>query len=324
MASAAYAEILQQKGRIIFDMYENTAVAVLTLNPGDMWQAWIHAYNDQVIRPDCYVIDSNSDDATVGASLNAGLSVYTIDRLSFNHGGTRNYALRLCGDYEYVIYMTQDAVLANKESIKSILEPFGDDAVAAVCGRQLPRPGAGALESHARLFNYPDQSRVSSVGDAKRLGLKTAFLSNSFAAYRVSALKDVGGFPQDVIFGEDMCISAKLLKAGHKVAYAADACVYHSHDYTLIEEFRRYFDMGVFHAREPWIRRDFGAAESEGLKYVVSEMGYLSRHAFWRIPEALLRTVLKYTGFRLGRAEHYIPLNIKRIMSMNSGYFKTD
>ena len=80
-----------------------------------------------------------------------------------------------------------------------------------------------------------------------------AFISNSFAAYRVSVLKEVGGFPDDVIFGEDMFVATKMLKAGYKIAYAAGACVYHSHDYSLWQEMKRYFDMGVFHAREPWI-----------------------------------------------------------------------
>ena len=44
--------------------------------------------------------------------------------------------------------------------------------------------------------------------------------------------------------------------------------------------------MGVFHSQEPWIRQDFGGAEGEGVKFVVSEVKYLLKHAIWRIPEA--------------------------------------
>lgn len=296
-----------------------------TLNPGDAFDEWVIACNRQSVKPlHVLVIDSSSVDDTVQKAQSANFEVKVIGQGEFNHGATRNYAWQKYDEYEFVVYLTQDAVLAGSETIKNILKPFEDEAIAAVCGRQLPRPGAGAIESHARLFNYPDKSRVTLFDDAKRLGLKTAFLSNSFASYRMSALKEVGGFPQNVIFGEDMYISAKLLLAGYKVAYAADACVYHSHDYTLIEEFGRYFDMGVFHAREPWIRRQFGTAENEGMKFVASEMRYLSRHAFWLIPEALLRTVLKYAGFRLGRLDRRIPLKIQRKMSMNAGYFKTE
>ena len=67
-----------------------------------------------------------------------------------------------------------------------------------------------------------------------------------------------------------MPVAARRLKAAYKIAYAADACVYHSHDYSLWREMKRYFDMGVFHAHESWIREEFGGAEVEGMKFVVS------------------------------------------------------
>ena len=82
--------------------------------------------------------------------------------------------------------------------------------------------------------------------------------------------------------------------------------------------------MGVFHAREPWLRQALGGAENEGMKFVISEIKYLSRHAFWLIPEAMLRTVMRYAGFRLGLVENHISLNIKRKISMNPEYFQIE
>jgi len=118
-------------------------------------------------------------------------------------------------------------------------------------------------------------------------------------------------------------VAAKMLKAGYKIAYAAGACVYHSHDYSLFQEMKRYFDMGVFHANEPWIRQELGGAEGEGLKFVISEMKYLLENAFWRIPEGMLRTILRYTGFRLGLMEKKLPFWLKKRLAMNHGYFKS-
>jgi rhamnosyltransferase len=120
-----------------------------------------------------------------------------------------------------------------------------------------------------------------------------------------------------------MYVAAKLLKAGYSIAYAADACVYHSHAYTITQEIKRYFDMGVFHANQPWLKNEFGGAENEGMKFISSEIRHLWQYASWRIPEVLLRTVLKYVAFRLGLVEAHIPLGIKRKLSMNPGYFKT-
>ena len=300
------------------------ALIVPTLNPGSIWEKWVDGLLAQSIKPSrVIIIDSGSTDNTLDICHTEGFDVVSINKTEFNHGGTRQQALQYVNNIEFVIYMTQDAILAKKDSLLSILQPFTDSTVAAVCGRQLPHLDAGPIGSHARLFTYSDTSLTRTIRDVHHAGLKTAFLSDSFAAYRTSALSEVGGFPKNVIYGEDMYVAAKMLQAGHKIVYAADACVYHSHDYSLIQEMKRYFDMGVFHAREPWIRTEFGAAEKEGIKFIVSEFKYLARHAFWRIPEGMLRLIARYAGFRLGLLEKHIPLIIKKKISMNPGYFNT-
>ena len=281
-------------------------------------------FNDQSVTPErLLIVDSGSTDNTAELASGSGFDVEAIDKSEFDHGGTRQFGLDCLEGMEICVFMTQDAVFSSKNSLKKILEPFHDVSVAAVCGRQLPRKEAGPIEAHARLFNYPDISSINSIDDAAKKGLKAAFLSNSFAAYRVSALKEVGGFPSDVIFGEDMFIATKLLQAGYQVAYSAEACVYHSHGYSLLQEMKRYFDMGVFHADESWIRQALGVAESQGLKFILSEFQYLIKHAFWRIPEGMLRTVLRYSGFRLGLAYKKLPVWMVRRLAMNKGYFRT-
>jgi rhamnosyltransferase len=303
--------------------HDKTLLVCPTYNPGKDFREWVAAYQRQICKPNkVVIIDSSSDDGFIDQLPDEGFDIRTISKSKFNHGGTRQIAVNLNQDYSYVVYLTQDAILASENALEAILRYFEDEEVAAVCGRQIPRKEAGPIGAHLRLFNYGTESRVTQFKE--NMGLKSILLSNSFSAYRIKALQKIGGFPNNVIFGEDMYVSAKLLKAGYRVAYAADACVYHSHDYSLLQELRRYFDMGVFHAREPWIRQEFGGAEKEGVSFVVSEVKYLGRHAFWKIPEGLLRTVFKYVGFRLGLAGRYIPLNIKRKISMNPGYFKTE
>lgn len=301
----------------------NVAVIVPTLNAGPSWNEWISALlATGVNAKDVYVVDSGSTDDTVLLATKAGFNVKQITPDLFNHGGTRQKAVTTLTGYNLVILITQDAILSAPDSLHNLIFPFNDKQVAAVCGRQLPRKSAILIEAHARLYNYAPESFVRSINDVDKFGLKTAFISNSFAAYRVAALNEVGGFPEDVIFGEDMYVAARLLKAGYKIAYAADACVYHSHGYTVVQEFKRYFDMGTFHANEPWIRDEFGGAEGEGVKFVISEIKYLMRSAFWQIPEALFRTLLRYTGFRLGLLEKRLPLKVKRLFTMNKGYFE--
>jgi rhamnosyltransferase len=155
-----------------------------------------------------------------------------------------------------------------------------------------------------------------------KYGIKTAFLSNSFAAYRVSALKEVGGFPAHVILAEDMIVAAKMLQAGYQVAYAADACVYHSHDYTPWQEFKRYFDIGVLHAKEFWLLETFGAPTGEGKRFVLSEWRYLLKHALWLLPLSVINTGMKWCGYQMGRHEAYLPEWAKVKLSMYKGYWQ--
>ncbi|MGC3173864.1 hypothetical protein ACPTH5_31195, partial [Pseudomonas aeruginosa] len=71
-------------------------------------------------------------------------------------------------------------------------------------------------------------------------------------------------FPEVVIGSEDAYVAARLPQAGYAVRYAASAEVYHTHDYRLLEEFRRYFDIGEFYGRERWIRAPVGRAGGAG------------------------------------------------------------
>ena len=113
-------------------------------------------------------------------------------------------------------------------------------------------------------------------------------------------MQAVGGFRKELNFGEDTVAAARLLQSGWRIAYVADALAYHSHAYSCREEYRRYFQIGQLHGTEPWLLQDFGKASGEGQKFVLSELQYLSRHSPWRIPEAILRSCLKYSGYKRG------------------------
>ncbi len=304
----------------------NFAVCIPTLNAGPLAAELATAVEAQTVSPSrVLVLDSSSDDGTAEAFRGRGAEVLTIRREDFDHGGTRRAAVDALGDSaEVVLFLTQDAVPADDTAFAHLLAAFRDETVAAAYGRQLPRSGASVAEAHARLFNYPAVSRVKALADAGELGIKTPFLSNSFSAYRVAALRGIGGFPSRTLFGEDMETAGKLLVEGHRIAYVAEACVRHSHSYTWREDFRRYFDIGVFHARNPWLRERFGGAGSEGLRYVRSELAYAASQEPSAIPSLLVRNALKFAGMQLGRHEASLPIGLKRRLTMNRGYWSRE
>lgn len=270
------------------------------------------------------VIDSSSSDDTVALFEAAKISPLIIPSAEFDHGGTRQLGIEMLSGCDVVAFLTQDAVLASPESIKKLVAAFDDPAVAIAYGRQLPRPEAGPIEAHARLFGYPSQSRIKSKDSIAEIGLRAAVVSNSFAAYRRSVLMELGGFPKGTLFGEDTLTGAKAILAGYKIAYVGDAEVYHSHDYTLLQEFRRYFDNGVFYSREKWIQETFGAAEGSGKAYVLSEMRHLSKTAPWLLPLSVLTVLVKYAGYRVGVSERCLPTSWKLRLSMNKPFWRRE
>ncbi|EJL09492.1 rhamnosyltransferase [Pseudomonas sp. NFPP07] len=277
----------------------------------------------QTLQPDTVlVVDSSSTDDTVSRFQQFGARVEVIAAQQFNHGGTRRWASEQV-DADALILLTQDAIPATPQTFANLIQELEEDPrIGLAYGRQLPHPGAGILEAQSRHFNYSPQSRSKSLADAGELGIKTCFSSDSFSVYRRSALQAVGGFPEDVIGSEDAHVAARMLLNGYLVRYAASACVQHSHSYSLMQEFRRYFDIGVFYGREPWIREAFGSAGGEGKRYVQAELRALrDAGQLQRVPEVLLRSALKLLGYRLGHAEQHLPTPLKRRLSMFSNYW---
>lgn len=297
------------------------ACIIPTYNGRNELAQLLESLDKQRSRFDLFVIDSSSSDGTYDLACSYTENVESIPGIEFNHGGTRQLMVDRHPSYELYVFMTQDACLIDAHAINRLIAPFEDPSVGAVCGRQLPHVDATPLAEHARLFNYPPHSRVKSMDDAAELGIKTPFISNSFSAYRRQALMEAGGFPNHVVLSEDMYVASKMLIAGWKVAYAGDAVCRHSHNYKLIEEFRRYFDQGVFHAREPWIRDRFGGAGGEGLRYVKSELNFLGFSRFHLWPEALIRNALKLFAYKMGQKEKLIPTSLKRRLSMHRRYW---
>ncbi len=299
----------------------NVAVVIPTLNAGQRWSASLTALAAQSLTCRKLVIDSSSTDSTVREAETAGFEVRTIPRAEFNHGGTRQFAVDYLADSEIIVFLTQDAILADRQSLAALVGAFEDSRVAVAYGRQLPHGNASAIEAHARLFNYGEVSRKMHLGLVQALGPKVFFCSNSFAAYRRSILMELGGFRRDLILGEDAEFAARAVLAGYTNAYCADACVYHSHNYNALQILWRYFDTGVFHARNGWLHEKFGNHKAEGMQFVSSELRYLMKRAPLQIPEALLQATAKVVGYQLGRLERLLPGGIKTRLSMSPGYW---
>lgn len=301
--------------------------AIPVYNPGNEFKRIIKVINDYALHTqnnvEIIVVDSQSNDGSTNFLMTeSNVKLFKINQNEFNHGGTRNFAYRKSHG-EYIIFLTQDVIPEDYHCFINILQSLiANSKVGSAYGRQLPKNNADFYGESARKINYPETSLLKSIQDKKELGIKTVFISNSFAAYRRIALDEVGGFPEDTIMNEDQYVGAKMIMKGWIIAYEAEACVKHSHNYTCIQEFKRYFDIGVFYGHEDWILKVFSKAEGEGIKFVFQQIRALIKEKkIYFIPNLVVRTGMKYLGYKMGMHERLFPVSFKKRLSMNSRYW---
>lgn len=189
----------------------SVSVILPTLDAAGGIVALLAALKGQTRPPDeILVVDSGSTDDTAELARSHGARVISVPRDRFDHGGTRDAALRQTTG-EFVLFLTQDALPAYERYIEHLLKPFADERVAAASGRQLPRPDARPYVRAVQQYRYPAQSQVWGAEDRQALGIRAYHLSDVCSAYRRSAYKAVGGFPHPLPTNEDMLIAAAFL-----------------------------------------------------------------------------------------------------------------
>lgn len=248
------------------------------------------------------------------------VKVYHLSKREFDHGGTRHQGVKR-SDAEIFVTMTQDALPADEFLLERLTADLSDK-VAAAYARQLPAAGCSETEKASRRFNYPPVSRIKTAADIEELGVKTFFCSNVCAAYRRDIYDTLGGFIRHTIFNEDMIYAAAAVKAGYGIAYEAEAKVFHSHNYTNLQQLRRNFDLGVSQADHPEIFAEI-PSESEGKKLVKETYGYLKgRKKLYLFPGFCIQCGFKYAGYLLGKNYKKLPRKWILKITTNREYWK--
>lgn len=247
--------------------------------------------------------------------------VHHVKASQYDHGGTRRMGAEL-SDAEYMVFMTQDAIPTDERLLEKLYQAMRDEDVAVAYGRQLPHADCNALDAYTRSFNYPEVSRKKTRSDIETMGIKAFFCSDVCAIYRKKDYLELGGFPGKAIFNEDMIFARKALDAGKAVYYAAEAKVYHSHNYTNMQQLRRNFDLAVSQAQNPEV---FGGikSESEGIRMVKSTAKYLVKNGKWYLlPKLVMNSAAKYMGYLLGKNYAKLPKKLVVALSSNKNYWR--
>lgn len=299
------------------------SVIIPTLNAEKYIGNLLMALMKQSVVPDeVIVIDSSSEDNTEDICVTFDkVKFISIDRKDFDHGGTRAMAAELAvGDY--ILFMTQDALPADNYYIENIVKPLSKEKIPMVSGRQCPREDARYTEKLTRYFNYPQKDFIRTQRDIPVCGIKTFFVSDVCSAYRRKEYEEVGGFPHPLPVGEDMIMAAKFIYAGYSIAYAANAKVIHSHNFSLKQQFRRNFDIGVYLSLYSEYF-DGVTLNKEGAKMVKFVFGNLLKNN--NLVESIYyicECIVKLMGNKFGKRYKILPDFIIERCSMNKNYWE--
>lgn len=307
----------------------SVTVLIPTWKPDKTFEALLKRLSLQTVMPKRVLIlntaDGEKDDQItklVDAWRNRFevLSVFHVEKRDFDHGATRHLGF-MFADTSLVLCMTQDAVPRDRRLIENLIRYFEDPKVAAAYARQLARRESRARERFTRQFNYPDRSVVKKKDDLGKMGVKTFFCSDVCAMWRRDVYLELGGFERPVIFNEDMILAGKMINNGWKIAYAADAAVWHSHSYSPFRQLKRNFDLGVSQAQHPELFARY-PSEGEGIRLVKKCAVYLVRtgHA-GELFGLGADSACKYLGYLLGKNYRKLPKRVILSLTDNPSYW---
>lgn len=276
------------------------SIIVPTLNASVYIEKLLSLLRVQDTKPlEIIIIDSSSRDNTIDIAKRFGAKTMVIPGHTFNHGKTRNLAaVEAKGDI--LVFMTQDALPQDNTLLSKLTAPLQISDVAATFGRHVPRSDASPLEVFARQFSYPDTASIKGIDDITLYGIKTFRFSNVCSAIKKELFIEAGMFPEGIRANEDMLMAAILILNGYKVAYVPQAMVIHSHNYSLSQQFRRYYNIGSSLKDNSWILK-YVRAEGEGMRFIKEQVHFILKcRKYFLIPYILLESTTKYAGYRIG------------------------
>jgi len=204
-------------------------VWVVVRSRNDAWvmESTLQALHQQRLPCRVLVMDNASSDGTRQIAEGYADRLLDVPEGSYVPGRVLNQAMQEV-DSELVVFLNSDCTPQHPEFLEELLRPFDDHRVAAVYGRQQPRPDCWPPYARDTLAMYPE-------GDAP--AWRAAF-SMASSAVRRSHWEQIR-FREDLSYSEDIDWSQRLRQAGFQVAYAGRSRVMHSHNYTAAQFYKR-------------------------------------------------------------------------------------
>ncbi len=172
------------------------------------------------------VINDGSSDQTIDSVQKLQTKFPQLELINIQPNGGKAAALNAGLDAcktELVITVDADCWIL-KDGIKHLVARYLSDpsSTKAVAGAILIRNSRENWITKAQEWDY--FLGIASVKRIQSLFQGTLVAQGAFSIYNVEAVRSLGGWPRTV--GEDIVLTWSMLKAGHRVGHAENACVF--------------------------------------------------------------------------------------------------
>jgi rhamnosyltransferase len=273
------------------------SIVIRTLNEGRFIAATLESLARQTFTDfEVLIVDSGSTDDTLSIASKYPVRLLHIEPSRFTYGRASNLGCEEAkGDI--VVLLSAHSLPADETWLEALIAPLADDSVAGVCGRELPRPECNPFDRRGLLRRYQGVEAHDLTLDGHGIYFGTANGAIRRAVWLTLP------FDEDLSFAEDYDWGRRAIASGYRLRYAPRAAAYHSHNETLTQIRKRFYNQATAERRLGLAARRNGVS---GLAFdtvagSLYDLVYAIPHPRWMLlamPRRVAINFGRYAGYR--------------------------
>jgi len=273
-------------------------IVVRSHNECALLKQTLESVSRQTVAYELHVFDNDSDDGTAELLPHYTKHIHRVIKGTYVPGKVLNEAMKATDQGSpFVVFLNSDCTPLDEHWLEELIKGFVEPTVAAVFGRQVPRPDCKPLF---------EKDTNDTFGDGERQQYWKHCFSMASSAIRRECWKEEP-FSEVLTYSEDIDWTWKARQRGWTIRYCKDSQVYHSHNYSYAQFRKRQKGEGMADAQifswTPWEQSFLRYSFLPYLRQVKSDWGYtLSRGKFGSFFYA---PILRFAQLR-GRREGFL------------------